>query len=58
MIGRLWFEASVGWAVLFFVIIARYSKGIVLERGALVATLAIGLAPLVIGSMLHSASRR
>jgi hypothetical protein len=49
MIGRLWFVATVGWAVLFFAIVGRYSGGTALEGGKLIGTLAIGLIPLTIG---------
>jgi hypothetical protein len=49
MIGRLWFVATVGWAVLFFALVGRYSGGAALEGGKLIATLAIGLVPLTIG---------
>jgi hypothetical protein len=49
MVGRLWFVATVGWAVLFFVIVGRYAGGTALARGPLIATLVIGLAPLTIG---------
>ena len=49
MVGRLWFVATVGWAVFFFVIVGRFSGGAALDRGPLIATLAIGLAPLTVG---------
>jgi len=49
MFGRLWFVGTVAWAVLFFVIVGRYSGGASLERGPLIMTLVIGLAPLTIG---------